>query len=298
MSFHGVLLVDKEAGMTSHDVVQRLRKITGESAIGHAGTLDPMATGLLVCLIGEATKLSQYVMNEHKVYWVQAKLGELTDTGDITGQVMEKKSADHVTLEMVTEMSQKLVGALELPVPIYSAVKINGKKLYEYARSGEAVDLPVKHMQIKSAVVHGFENGVVTFTLECEKGTYVRSWVEKLGSLLGCGATVQALRRVRAGDFVVEEARRLDQLTHEQGWEKALRPMAQALGHWPMLKVVGRDGSLVKHGQIPKGIYAQLSRFEFQEGIKLIDDKEALLALVIADQKRIPKLARVFNTKR
>jgi tRNA pseudouridine55 synthase len=253
---------------------------------------------LLVCLLGEATKLSQYVMNEHKVYWVQAKLGEITDTGDITGQVMETNSASAVTEAQVNEAAQTLVGNLELPVPKYSAIKIKGKKLYEYAREGQDIELPNKQMIIRKIDYLGFENGIATFVMECEKGTYVRSWVERLGNLLGCGATVSALRRTRTGDFLIDHAVKLSDVKPDADWKSLMLPMGRTLGHWPALKVIGRDSSLVRHGQLPKGVYAQLSQFTFEEGVKLIDDNEGLLALVVADQQRLPKLARVFNTKR
>jgi tRNA pseudouridine55 synthase len=296
MNLNGVYLIDKQTGMTSHDVVEALRKALKTKAVGHGGTLDPLATGLLICLVGEATKLSQYVMAEEKSYIVGARLGLRTDSGDITGSKIEAKDASHVKAEEIKSYLAALTGDLELEVPKYSAVKVKGKKLYEYARKNEDVELPKKTMSIRQVNFLSFENGIVNLEIHCEKGTYVRSWVEELGRKLGCGATVESLRRTASGSFAVAQAFTLENLALKSEDEvlKGLVPLEDVLGHWPALRIAGRDQSLMVHGQISKGVFSQILHFDFKSGVRVLKEDGGLLALIVRDQAMGIKLARVF----
>jgi tRNA pseudouridine55 synthase len=300
-SLSGLLLIDKDQGMTSHDVVDRLRNILNMRAIGHAGTLDPMATGLLICMVGEATKLSQYVMAEDKSYKVDIKLGVVTDTADVTGKVIEQVDASHITLDDVLRESEKLVGLINLKVPKYSAVKISGKKLYEYARENEEVELPSREMLIKSISSVSLKEQVVSLEMDCGKGTYVRSWAEKLGENLKVGGTVQSLRRLSSGPFKLNEAVTLAtlgeqaNLDFDQCLAKNLVSMKDVLRGWPSVKLSGRDPLLVSNGQIPHGILAQLRVASFPRGVRLLNDTGGLLALMVKDENKGMKLARVFR---
>ncbi len=298
MNQNGVYLIDKPSGLTSHDVVDELRRILKNRAIGHGGTLDPLATGLLICLVGDATKLSQYVMAEEKTYVVGIKLGIRTDSGDITGQVLEEKDVSQITEGQIQEVLPSLQGELNLKVPKYSAVKVKGKKLYEYARKNEDVEIPTKKMSIRSIKVLGYENGQVNLEMDCEKGTYVRSWVEELGDRLGCGATVETLRRTRSGSFEINQARPLDVLATEtfEGLAGRLVPLSDVLGHWPALKITGRDHSLMVHGQIPRGVYTQIIHFAFESGVRILNEDGGLLALIVRDEQKGIKIARVFSS--
>lgn len=297
---NGILLVDKESGMTSHDVVGILRKILKIKAIGHGGTLDPLATGLLCLLIGEATKLSSYVMAENKTYRVNVRFGIQTDSGDVTGKVIQEKKDLVPTCEKILEGIKKLTGVLSLPVPKYSAVKIAGRKLYEYAREGEDVEIPLKEMTILRADLLEVTHDGCVIELDCEKGTYVRSWVERLGELLGCFATVRELRRLKSGIFSSEagvKVSTLKQMPPEEARlevERRLISLPEIMAHWPALKVEGRDLALVQNGQIPRGIYGQLIHFRWERGIRLLTPTGNLLALAVKDVEKGVKLARVF----
>ena len=301
---NGVLLVDKESGVTSHDVVADVRRLFNMREVGHGGTLDPLATGLLICLVGEATKLSSYVMSEEKSYRVGVRLGIQTDSGDITGKVIKEGDFSAVTKADIEKHIQALTGVLALPVPKYSAVKVNGRKLYEYARKHEDVQIPTKDMTIKRVELLECQlesseaslGGFLSIDLDCEKGTYVRSWVERLGELLGCGATVQSLRRLRSGPFSIDACRKISQFS-DGNLKDSLVPLPLVMGAWPALKVLGRDLHLVRNGQIPNGIFTQLLHFNWRQGVRLLTEEGDLLALVIRDQEKGLKLARVFNSK-
>jgi tRNA pseudouridine55 synthase len=223
----GLLLVDKPQGWTSHDVVAvARRRFPKGTKVGHAGTLDPMATGLLVLLIGPYTRRQSEFMGQDKVYSGVIRLGTLTDTGDITGKVLEQKPVPPLTLESFTLPT----GSIEMPAPAYSAVKHEGKALYKYARAG--LEVPVKP---RVATVHEwtalrYEAPDLAFRLRCSAGTYVRSLAELLGRRLGCGGTLAALRRdasgrhsaegaLPAGDLktIAEDALRARLLTPERG---------------------------------------------------------------------------------
>lgn len=295
--FHGLLLIDKEKGVTSHDVVGRLRKILGQREVGHAGTLDPLATGLLIALLGDATKLSQYVMNGAKQYRVGVKFGLQTDSGDITGRTMKEWPVTTLNQAELMEKIKTLVGEITLSVPKYSAVKVAGKKLYDYARQNEEVEVPTKKMIINRAELQEILSSGAVIDLHCEKGTYVRSWVEKLGDLTGWGATVESLRRISSGAFHVDQSHPVEFFdgAEEEKIRRHLVPMAAVLEPWPALKVMGRDFELVKNGQIPRGIGGQLAHFRFGEGVRLLNEKGGLLALVVQDQHKGFRLARVFH---
>ncbi len=215
----GLLVIDKEAGWTSHDVVARLRRILGMKRIGHTGTLDPMATGVLPVVFGKATKLADLIGEGDKVYEVVLRLGMTTDTQDITGQLLSACSLlpDE---DRIREAVQSFIGVqLQLP-PMYSARKINGKKLYELARQGETVERHPKEICIYDIKVRQIGMPLVSMTVTCSKGTYIRTLCHDLGLKLGCGGTMESLRRVRAGGYRIEESYTLTQV--EKAVEKNL----------------------------------------------------------------------------
>lgn len=290
----GLFLIDKKQGVTSHDVVDDVRRILGIKEVGHAGTLDPLATGLLICLVGEATKLSQYVMSEDKSYLVDVRFGVTTDSGDLTGQVLTEKEVPALDLDVVKSKIAEIVGTIQLPVPKYSAVKVAGRKLYEYAREKQDVEVPVKPMVIHEARLLDGAGPDVRVQILCEKGTYVRSWVEKLGDLLGVGATVKGLRRLTSGPFDVKDALTIEKLQAEQALMHLI-PLVDVLQNWPGLKLQGHNEILVRNGQIPRAIFGQMTSFQTPTGFRLISENGGLLALVTKDQEKGLKLARVFH---
>ena len=206
----GVLLIKKEKDMTSSDVVVKLRKILNTKKIGHTGTLDPMAEGLLVVTIGKATKIASILTSTYKEYIATMKLGIKTDTYDITGKVLsEEKVPNNLDIEKILNNYKK---TYLQEVPIYSSVKVKGKKLYEYARKGEYVVLPKKEVEIKEIELLNYENDEVTFKCLVSKGTYIRSLINDIGNSIGCYATMTKLIRTKVDNFNLEEAYTLEDI--------------------------------------------------------------------------------------
>ncbi len=204
--FDGALLVDKPAGLTSHDVVDRLRRHLSLKKVGHAGTLDPMATGLLVILLGRATKLSDSLMAADKVYAGRIKLGESTDSYDADGELTASLPVPPLDVAALNEVSSTLVGDLLQTPPMVSAVKVKGVPLYKLARKGLEVPREPRLVHVYSFRITTYEEPFADFRVACTKGTYVRSLAHELGEKLGCGAHLAALRRLDSGRFGVSEA--------------------------------------------------------------------------------------------
>jgi tRNA pseudouridine55 synthase len=227
----GVVIVDKPAGITSHDAVDRVRKLLGERKAGHTGTLDPMATGVLPVCVGEATKIASFLTGDDKVYEATMRLGVRTDTLDMTGQVLEERQP------RVTEADAKAVlaafaGTITQVPPQYSAVKVRGKALYKWARKGIRVEAPAREVEIREILLQGIELPRMRFTVTCSKGTYVRTLCADMGDRLGCGAALEELRRTRSGIFRLQDAVRLDGDNDEEiraKLEQGLIPMNRAL---------------------------------------------------------------------
>ncbi len=208
----GVLLVDKPTDHTSHDVVARLRGKLRMRRIGHAGTLDPMATGLLVILVGKATRISQYLMSVDKVYAGTIKLGEVTNTQDAEGEVLETRPVPSLTEAEIRQALQGFIGdQYQLP-PMFSAIKIDGVPLYKRAREGEEVEREPRFIRVVSYELPRWASPELDFRVHCTKGTYVRTLAHDLGQRLGCGAHLKALRRLSSGDLTMEKALTLDQI--------------------------------------------------------------------------------------
>ncbi|MDP3130151.1 MAG: tRNA pseudouridine(55) synthase TruB [Bacillota bacterium] len=212
----GILLVDKPRGMTSHDVVFKVRKTLSEPRIGHTGTLDPMASGLLVLCLGKATKLVRYLTEHDKVYEATIQVGIATDTDDITGATIATRPVETLDAARVDAVLASFLGTSEQMPPAYAAIKVDGRKLYEYARSGEAMpDVPARPIDVKELVRTSairIENGTATFTVRAHvsKGTYIRALARDFGTRLGFPATLFALRRIRVGAFDLVGAVSLD----------------------------------------------------------------------------------------
>lgn len=202
----GVLLVDKPAGFTSHDVVAKVRNHFRLKKVGHGGTLDPLATGLLILLLGRGTRLSDRVMGSDKTYEGVMRLGVSTDSQDADGQIVEQKPAGHVTEEMVRAQMVKRVGDQMQTPPMVSAVKKNGVPLYKLARKGETIEREARLIHVYQFQLDGKTGDEVAFTLRCTKGTYVRTLCADIGDELGCGAHLKALRRTHSGPFSIADA--------------------------------------------------------------------------------------------
>jgi tRNA pseudouridine55 synthase len=205
----GVVIVDKPAGITSHDAVDRVRKLLGERKAGHTGTLDPMATGVLAVCVGEATKIASFLTGDDKVYEATMRLGVRTDTLDMTGQVLTEQQPRATEAEVKAVLAA-FTGTITQVPPQYSAVKVRGKALYKWARKGIRVEPPPREVQIREILLQGIELSRVRFTVTCSKGTYVRTLCADMGDRLGCGAALEQLRRTRSGIFRLQDAVRLD----------------------------------------------------------------------------------------
>lgn len=206
----GVLLVDKPGGMTSHDVVYRLRRKLQIQRIGHAGTLDPMATGVLVMLIGKATRISQYLISVDKVYEGEITLGSTTNSQDAEGEVMETRPVPPLTEAELRTMMKTFLGDQYQTPPMFSAIKVGGVPLYKKAREGEEVEREPRFIRVAAFELLSFNSPKLTFRLDCTKGTYVRTVAHDLGGKLGCGAHLSALRRTGSGKFNISQCTTLD----------------------------------------------------------------------------------------
>lgn len=269
----GIIVVNKEAGFTSRDMVNKVGKILCTKKIGHTGTLDPMATGVLVMCIGKCTSLVDMVTSDYKEYVAGVKLGILTDTLDITGNVIDKCDVHYSRDEIVSALSS-MVGEYYQEVPKYSAVKINGKKLYEYAREGKDVDLPKRLVHIKSIKLVSdisYNDGYIDFTIKClvSKGTYIRSLIRDIASCLGTIGVMSSLVRTKQGDFSIDDAYSISDI--ESGNYKLID-----LGTYfkDMYKVKVDDDlkNKILNGTLVKNIYCV-------DQVLFVDDNDLILAL-------------------
>jgi tRNA pseudouridine55 synthase len=245
---NGVLIIDKPVGLTSHDVVARVRKMIGERSVGHTGTLDPFASGVLVMLVGRATRLAQFLSGAEKEYEAVIRLGSATNTGDLTGAALEpaRTQAPEFSVESIERAMAALRGEIEQTPPMYSAKKVNGRKLYEFARRGEQVERhPVRVVISEFETMPGVSAeasapGTLDLAVRvvCSAGTYIRTLAEQFGNQLGVGAHLASLRRTRAGTFRIEDARTLDEIK-ELADAKLIEPELicpdSALSHLPLI---------------------------------------------------------------
>ncbi len=236
---NGIILVDKPMGYTSHDVVAKLRGILHERRIGHSGTLDPMATGLLVVFVGRATRAVEFAESHEKEYLAALRFGIVTDTQDITGKVLEE-SGNTVTLEELEGILPQFTGDIMQVPPMYSAIKVDGKKLYDLARSGVEIERKSRPVTIKELEILGEEKGDCLLRVVCSKGTYIRTLCHDIGQRLGTGAALSSLRRTKAGNFSVENAHTIDEIREllEKGEiDKALMPVDTLFGEYPPVTI-------------------------------------------------------------
>ena len=246
----GVLVVDKPIGMTSHDVVQVIRRGTGIRRAGHTGTLDPRASGVLVVLLGPAVRLSEYVSASDKRYQAIMRLGTTTDTYDADGRVTGSAEVE-VTEEQFTEALTHFVGEIEQVPPPYSAVKVQGRKAYEMAREGEEVDLAPRKINVYSLELLEWALPEAVIDVYCSSGTYVRSLANDLGAMLGCGASLTGLRRTKSGRFTLRDAvqlRKLEEAFDNGTWYQYLIPAAEALSDWPAVELTTEQVDAIRHG--------------------------------------------------
>jgi tRNA pseudouridine55 synthase len=251
----GVLVVDKPRGMSSNDAVQAVKRLYRAQKVGHTGSLDPLATGVLPLCLGEATKLSQFLLDSDKEYRARVKLGIRTDSGDAAGQVLEERPIAGVDRAAIERELAHFRGEIEQVPSMFSAIKHQGQPLYKLARRGIEVDRKARRVMIHRNELVAFEGDELELLIHCSKGTYVRSIAAELGERLGCGAHVCALRRLRAGPY--GEAEMVDLATlervREQGGYEALDalllPLSSAVANWPVVSLSGATAFYIRQGQ-------------------------------------------------
>jgi tRNA pseudouridine55 synthase len=279
---NGLIVIDKPGGMTSHDVVSRLRKITGERSIGHLGTLDPMATGVLPMVLGKFTRLAQYFSDAQKSYTGSIRLGFATDTYDAEGQAagpdLWPEIAVSLSLEKICAAVSRFHGEMDQMPPAYSAKKIGGKAAYQLAREGKPVELKTARVDIRSFEILALEGAEASFRMSISAGGYVRSVAHELGQDLGCGAHLSSLRRTQAGVFTLEQARTLEELQTHFGDVEALEKLCihpRAL--LPEMPAV--TGDLIALGRMRNGAQANLPEFSDAPLVKVFAGQRELVGI-------------------
>ncbi|EIF8960526.1 tRNA pseudouridine(55) synthase [Vibrio parahaemolyticus] len=257
---NGVILLDKPTGISSNDALQKVKRIYFAEKAGHTGALDPLATGMLPICLGEATKFSQFLLDSDKRYRVIAKLGERTNTSDSDGEVVETRPVD-VTLEKLEACIEKFRGESDQVPSMFSALKYQGKPLYEYARKGIEVPRESRKITVYEIILHRFEGDEVEMEVHCSKGTYIRTIVDDLGEMLGCGAHVTMLRRTAVAKYPYEKMVTLEHLNEllEQAHREEiaprelldplLMPMDTAVEDLPEVNLIPELADMVQHGQ-------------------------------------------------
>lgn len=244
----GIIVINKEKGYTSHDVVAKLKKKLNISKVGHTGTLDPIATGVLPILIGKGTKFSKYLINHDKIYEAQIELGKKTDTADIEGKIIEEKNVDTEYIKQnLTNVLEGFIGKQEQIPPMYSAIKKNGKKLYEYARKGEKVEVEPRKIEIYKIKLIEYKENNIKFIVSCSKGTYIRSLCEDIAEKLNTVGYMKNLKRLQVGEFNIDCAIKIDEINIEN-YDKYLYTLEDILKESPKLNLSSKKLNLFLNG--------------------------------------------------
>lgn len=262
MALNGIMLIDKPCDWTSHDVVGKLRGILHERRIGHSGTLDPMATGLLVVFVGRATRAVEFAEADSKEYIAGLRLGISTDTQDITGNTLKSSNSLPSKAELEQALSAFKGEISQIP-PMYSAIKVGGRKLYELARRGESVERKPRRVTIDKLDIIGENEGNYVLDVVCSKGTYIRTLCNDIGDTLGCGGCMSSLRRVKAGAFSIEKAHTIDEIqaaADNGGLDEIIIPVDRLFSAYPELTVRDTAEKKLRNGNViklaaPNGTY-------------------------------------------
>ena len=282
---NGVINIYKNTGMTSFDVVAMVRRVAKMKKVGHTGTLDPAASGVLPVCLGKATKIIDYIMENKKVYRVNLKLGMITDTYDLEGEVLREEDASHITKDEILNCINSFLGTIDQVPPMYSALKQNGVRLYELARQGIEV-----HREARKITIYSIENikiesnDNIQMDVCCSKGTYIRSLCYDIGEKLNVGATMTALERIQNGPFTKEEAINIEDLTEEL-LEKHIISIEKALDSFEKITVNEKFGKLLKNGVkvFDNRMYSE--EVEFNKLYRVYEDNGVFLGLGKRDEK-------------
>lgn len=296
----GIINVYKEKGYTSHDVVAKMRGILKMKKIGHTGTLDPDAEGVLPVCVGKATKLVDLITDKDKTYKAVCKLGITTDTQDITGKVMTTCEVNTSQEELEKVINNYIGEYLQLP-PMYSAIKVDGKKLYELARQGKEIERERRRVVIKSITLLNYEEQEQEFTVvvECGKGTYIRTLLHDIGESLGCGATMKSLTRTAVGVFRVEEALRLSEieaLVREDKLQSHIVTVEDVFAHFPKVVVASEYNRLIYNGNqfTPEHVQEPMQEVE-TDVVRVFDSEGHFIGLyTFKDEEKLYKPWKMF----
>jgi len=283
---NGILLIDKPSDWTSHDVIAKLRGILRERRIGHAGTLDPMATGLLTVFVGRATRAVEFAEAETKTYITKLRLGLTTDTQDITGRVLSETEVSVSREELEAVLPRFLGEILQVP-PMYSAIRVDGQRLYKLARQGVEVERKARPVTIHGITILDETDGDFDLEITCSKGTYIRTLCHDIGKVLGCGGTMAALRRTRVGGFSLEEAYTIEQVAEAEDKSGLLLPVDTLFAGYPVLTISADCEQKFRNGQrvrIDAGVLGRCRVYgqsgEFLALGEVLDEQGLVLATV------------------
>ena len=294
---NGIVNIYKEKGYTSHDVVAVLRKVVGQKKIGHTGTLDPDATGVLPVCLGRATKVCELLTDHDKTYEALLLLGKTTDTQDISGEVLEEKDPAHLTEEEVRSCIESFIGAYDQVPPMYSALKVNGKKLYELAREGKTVERKSRRVQIHGIRIVEMNLPHVRMEVDCSKGTYIRTLCHDIGEKLQVGGCMEELERAKVGRFLKEDAVTLDEVRQkmEQGdGAELFTPLDQIFAELPAVTVTDAKAWMSYNGNdLPERFLLEKEEWTDGQEVRVYDSRKNFIGLY---QYRAPK--KLFHIKK
>jgi len=310
LNIHGILLLDKRLGVSSNKALQEVRRLFNANKAGHTGSLDPLATGLLPLCFGEATKVSALMLDDHKRYQVVVQLGVMTDTGDREGTVIQTKPVPKLSIDDIHACLEKFTGEIDQVPPMYSALKQDGKKLYELAREGKTVDRKARRITLfelkllTDSQSLASEPDLLALDVFCSKGTYIRSLAEDIGHALGCGGTVKELRRLEAGQFKIQDSKTIEQLMEmdQQSLMQCLINVDKPLEALPAVQLSDEQTICIKHGQSLHFLPADesmtdgtgISLESGQNTVRMYNDAVFLgLGEMLRDGKLAPK--KLFN---
>ena len=295
---NGILLLDKAIGITSNTALQKVKRLYQAAKAGHTGSLDPLASGLLPLCLGEATKMSSFLLDADKAYAGVCKLGVKTSTADAEGEVIATRPVPSLSEAQLKATLEKFIGNIEQIPPMHSAIKMQGQPLYKLAHQGIEVERQPRPVTIHSLSLTRFEGDEFAFELHCSKGTYVRTLVEDIGEALGCGAHLSALRRTMVGPFELSHAVTMDELEHTAadagfiGLDALLIPMDQALEKWPAVHLSENSTYYVRQGQP-----VQVAKAPTSGWVRLFASNDHFLGVgqILEDGRVAPK--RLINTR-
>ena len=302
--YDGVILIDKEGGRTSFDVVRQVRRFSGIKKVGHAGTLDPFATGLLIVMLGEGTKLSSYLTAGEKTYQATMRLGVETDTLDLTGEIVKRSEVPELGPRLLRQAALEFVGEIEQVPPQFSAVNYNGRRAYSFAREGIRVDLQKRKVRIRSLEITSVNLPDVAISVACSSGTYIRSLAADLGRRLGPGAHLTSLRRLKSGTFDVRDAlalKKLESLSKDSVFQGKVIPLFEALPGMLEIRVDDLMARKIRDGYQP--LWKDMMRGDFPdffEGYLKLTERQEFVAIGKAEfsqgkPKASFKIVRVFR---